>query len=235
MQLIPKKRTAPEFMDLVHDAYDLEVLEGSLADIRVVNRYLGDQRALLKHLSLKTAGMGTCSILDIATGSADLPVAIADWAAKTGMRANITGVDINEHTIGIARTQTAGYCGIKLEVADALSLPYPDRSFDFVICSKTTHHLDDQDVVRLIREMLRVARRGYIIMDLRRSWIAWALITLLTRLFTRNRMTRHDGPLSVLKSFTPIELAAFASSAGASDFTVHKEPFWLLVLSGDVR
>ena len=235
MPLIPKKRTAPEFMDLPHDAYELEVLEGSLADIRVVNRYLGDQRALLKHLSLKSAGMGTCSILDIATGSADLPVAIADWAEKTGMRANITGVDINEHTIGIARMHTAGYSGIKLEVADALNLPYPDSSFDFVICSKVTHHLDNQDVVRLMREMLRVARRSYIIMDLRRSWIAWALISFLTRLFTRNRMTRHDGPLSVLKSFTSGELAKLASNAGASNFTLHREPFWLLILSGDVR
>ena len=115
-----------------------------------------------------------------------------------------------------------------------MRLPFPDQSFDFVLCSKTTHHLTNEDAVCLIKEMLRVAKRGYIIMDLRRSWIAYALIYLLTRLFTRNRLTRYDGPLSVLKSFTPSELAALASSAGARNFTVSREPFWLLVLSGDV-
>lgn len=234
MPLIPEKRQGPEILDLAPESYTPEELAGSLADIRAVNRYLGDRRALLKHLSAKTAGSAAFSVLDVATGSADLPVAIADWARKAGIRATITGVDINEQTIEIARKQTAGYPEIRLQVADGLALPFPDKSFDFVLCSKTTHHMTDQYAVRLIKEMLRVARRGYIVMDLRRSWIAWALIYLLTRVFTRNRLTRNDGPLSVLRSFTPDELAALASSAGASDFTVSKEPFWLLVLSGDV-
>jgi SAM-dependent methyltransferase len=234
MPFIPEKRSGPEFMDLSPEAYGQEELEGSLADIRVVNRYLGDLRALLKHLSAKTAGSTAFTVLDIATGSADMPVAIAGWARKAGMRATITGIDINEHTIDVARKQTAGYPEIKLKVADGLHLPFPDKSFDFVICSKTAHHMNNEDAVRLIKEILRVAKRGYVIMDLRRSWVACALIYLLTRLFTRNRMTRYDGPLSVLKSFTPGELAALASSAGASDFAVSREPFWLLVLAGDV-
>jgi len=70
-------------------------------------------------------------------------------------------------------------------------------------------------------------------MDLRRSWIAYALIYLLTRIFTRNRLTRSDGPLSVLKAFTPLELANLASSAGAAHFTLTRELFWLIVLKGD--
>ena len=234
MSLIPKKRKGPEFLDLPHDAYSVEELQGSLADIRVVNRYLGDQHAMLKHLTGKIAGSAGFTLLDVATGSADLPVAIIEWARKERISAAITGVDINEHTVEVARKQTAGYPEIKLAVADGLRLPFPDKSFDFVLCSKTNHHLTDDDNVRLMKEMLRVAKRGYIIMDLRRSWIAYGLIYLLTRLFTKNRLTRHDGPLSVLKAFTPGELAALASSAGASKFTVSREPFWLLVLSGDL-
>lgn len=246
MLLVPDKRTSPEFLDLSPEAYRPAELEGSLADIRVVNRYLGDRRALLKHLSAKLAACGCAdlsgssgtapafTVLDIATGSADIPVAIADWARKAGLAAAITGVDINDQTIEIARKQTARYPEITLQVADGLRLPFPDKSFDFVLCSKTAHHLDDADAVRLIREILRVARRGYLVMDLRRSWIAYGLIYLLTRVFTRNRLTRNDGPLSVLKSFTPNELAALAAGAGASAFTITREPFWLLVLSGEV-
>jgi len=235
MSLVPEKRRGLEFLDLPPDVCSREELEESLADIRVVNRYLGNRRALLKHLSAKIMGSSAITVLDVATGSADLPVAIVDWARERGISVNITGVDINNRSIEIARTQTAGYPEIKLRVADGLNLPFPESSFDFVLCSKTMHHMKDLEAVRLIEEMLRVAKRGYIITDLRRSWIAYALIYLMTRLFTGNRITRYDGPLSVLKSFTTCELAALASSAGASNFTVSREPFWLLVLSGEAR
>jgi len=235
MPFVPEKRRGLEFLDLPPDVCSMEEVEASLADIRVVNRYLGSRRALLKHLSGKVEAGAAITVLDVATGSADLPVAIVDWARERGIGVGITGVDINNRSIEIARKHAAGYPEIKLRVADGLNLPFPDGSFDFVLCSKTLHHLNEQDAVRMIGEIMRVARRGYVIMDLRRSWIAYALIYLLTRLFTGNRITRYDGPLSVLKSCTTCELAALASSAGAAEFTISREPFWLLVLSGEAR
>jgi len=235
MSLTPEKRASGhEFLDLPPEAYRCTELEESLGDIRLVNRYLGDRRALLKHLAAKVDGSASFTALDIATGSADLPMAIVDWARRAGIHATITGIDINEQTIQVARKRAVGHPEIKLQVADGLRLPFADKSFDFVLCSKTMHHFSNEDVVRLIQEMLRVAKRGFILMDLRRSWIAYRLIYLLTRIFTRNRLTRHDGPLSVLRAFTAGELAALASSAGATDFTISREPFWLLVLSGDL-
>jgi len=232
VSIVPAKRTAPEFLDLSPESYGTEELEGSLADIRLVNRYLGDRWALLKHLAMLVGPRRSFSVLDIATGSADMPVAIAQWAEARGMAAQVTGIDINEQTIAAARRHAADYPQISLQVADGLNLPYADRSFDYVLCSKALHHLNEDDALRLVREMLRVARRGYLIMDLRRSWIAYSLIYLLTRIFTRNRLTRYDGPLSVLKSFAPDELATLASTAGASRFILAREPFWLLVLAG---
>ena len=234
MPLVPVKREGPELLDLPPETYGLDELEGSLADLKMVNRYLGDRRALLKHLSTKIAGRAEFTLLDIATGSADLPVTIAEWARREGIRAAITGVDINARTIDYALKEPAAYPEIKLQVADGLRLPFPDNSFDIVLCSKTSHHMTHEENVLLIKEMLRTARRGYLVMDLRRSWIAYALIYSLARLLFRNRLTRHDGPLSVLKAYTPGELSALALSAGAAQFTISREPFWLLVLSGDV-
>lgn len=234
MYLTPEKRSGQELMDLPTEAYGIHELEGTLSDIRIINRYLGDRRALLKHLSRLAGGASSLSVLDIATGSADLPVAVVEWARKTRIGIGVTAVDINRQTVEIARRETASYPEITVEVGDGLELPYADRSFDIVICSKSAHHFSDQDVVRLIREMSRLSRRGYLLMDLRRSWIAYALIILLTRIFTSNRLTRNDGPLSVLKSFTVAELRTAARKAGASRFTVSREPFWLLVLRGEV-
>jgi len=233
MNLVPLKRTGPEMLDLPPERYTPEELEGSLADIRTVNRYLGDLSAVLRHLSSRVAGSSSFTLLDIATGSADIPVAIVDWARKKGIRVAITAVDLNPQSVEVARKRTGGYPEIEVAVADGLALPFLDGSFDFVLCSKTAHHFEDQLVVRLISEMVRVAGRGYILMDIRRSWVAYALIYLLTRICTRNRLTRCDGPLSVLKAFTPAELADLALSAGAAHFTLTREPFWLLVLQGD--
>lgn len=234
MFFVPEKRTGMEFLDLPPEVCSAEELEGSLADIRVVNRYLGDRRALLKHLSAKIKGREPVTVLDVATGSADLPVAVAEWGRAHGIDIAITGVDINSLTIEIARRQAAKYPEIKLRVADALQLPFADNSFDFVLCSKTVHHMKEPDAVAMMKEILRVAKRGYIVMDLRRSWVAYVLIYLLTRIFTRNRITRYDGPLSVLKSFTGSEMETLARRAGAASFAVFREPFWLLVLAGDL-
>jgi SAM-dependent methyltransferase len=224
-------------LDLPPENYTSEELEGSLRDITIVNRYLGDNRAILKHLSVMTAGMAGkgFTVLDIGTGSADIPLAIAAWAGKRGLRAEITGIDNNPRTIDMARRMCADVPGITLDVADGLNLPFPDGSFDFVLCSKTLHHFTEEQAVRLMGEARRVAGLGYLIMDLRRSRIAWALITILTRLFTGNRLTRNDGPLSVLRAFTPDEMTSLAMAAGAKEFKIVREPFWLMVLKGGKR
>ena len=236
MLLIPERRDLPELLDLPADTYTRDALEGALKDLTRVNHYLGNGRAVLKHLAAmhaETADKGF-TVLDVATGMADIPITIAKWAGQAGIRVGITAVDLDPISIGIARKKCESYPEITLAVADGFSLPFANQRFDYVLCSKTAHHFTDEKVTRMIKEFSRVARRGYIIVDLRRSWIAYFLIYLLTRLFSRNRLTRSDGPLSVLKSYTLGELAALASRSGTSIFTVSREPFWLLVLEGRV-
>jgi ubiquinone/menaquinone biosynthesis C-methylase UbiE len=236
MPWIPERRSLPELMDLPHDTYTREEYEGALADLARVNHYLGNGRVVLKRLAAlhaETADDGF-TVLDVATGAADIPVAIARWGREEGIRIGITAVDLDPVGIGIARRRCEPYPEITLAVADGFSLPFANQRFDYVLFSKTAHHFTDEQASRMIREISRVARRGYVIVDLERSWIAYGLIHLLTRLFTRNRLSRFDGPLSVLKAYTPGELAALASRSGTSIFTVSREPFWPLVLAGRV-
>jgi ubiquinone/menaquinone biosynthesis C-methylase UbiE len=236
MRWIPERRSLPELMDLPPDTYTREELEGALDDLTRVNRYLGCSRAVLKHLSALRAETADeeFTVLDVATGAADIPVAIAKWGRDAGIRVGITAVDLDRNSIGTARRRCEPYPEITLAVADGFELPFPNQRFDYVLISKTAHHFTDEQVTRMIREFSRVARRGYVIVDLERSWIAYGLIYLLTRLFTRNRLSRSDGPLSVLKAYTPGEFAALASRSGTSILSVSREPFWLLVLSGRV-
>jgi 2-polyprenyl-3-methyl-5-hydroxy-6-metoxy-1,4-benzoquinol methylase len=237
MSLLSERRHSPELIDLPIESYDLSEYAGNLADIRTVNRFLGDYHATLKHFSslVPVAGGALATpirVLDMATGSADIPVAVAIWARRQGIQIKVTAIDNNTFAIREAEAFTRGYPEITVAVADVFSMPFEDGSFDIVLCTKTLHHLSEERTVRLLKEIGRVAAIGYIVIDLRRSCVAWALISVLTRLFTRNRLTRHDGPLSVLRSYTVSELDALAGKAGLMDRSVVKEPFWLMVVSG---
>lgn|GEM_PF-123359 len=236
MPLTPKRRFLPELLDLPPESYTPDELDGALADLALVNKYLGNGRAALKYLAAMTAATAEegFTLLDVATGSADIPISIAKWARQAGIRVSITAIDHNPISISIARKSVEPYPEITLAVADGFDLPFADKSFDYVLCSKTVHHFTDEKVMEMIKGVSRVARRGYFIIDLRRSWIAYFLIYVLTRLLTRNRLTRVDGPLSVLRAYTPGELATLASRSGASVFEVAREPYLLVVLSGTV-
>jgi SAM-dependent methyltransferase len=236
MSFVPERRRGPELLDLPPETYTQSELAGSLADIRKVNRFLGDNYATIKFFSSLVSGMAASGrpirVLDVATGSADIPVAIVKWARRQGIEVVVKAVDINPLAIREAAAFTRGYPEITVEVADGFSLPFEEGSFDIVLCMKTLHHFNEEDTVRFLRELDRVAAAGYIIMDLRRSWVAWWLITMLTRLFTRNRLTRNDGPMSVLRAYTVAELDALAERAGLAGHRVVRQPFWLMVLSG---
>jgi SAM-dependent methyltransferase len=237
MSFLPRRKRGLELIDLPNENYSLSEYAGNLADIRKVNHYLGDYHTTLRHFtSLVPADAGIWArpikVLDVGTGSADIPAAIVEWARRQGIQVEVTAIDNNPMAVREAIAFTRSYPEISVAVADGFSLPFEDGSFDIVMCANTLHHYGEEDAVRLLKEIHRVAAIGYIVKDLRRSWVAWSLITMLTRIFTKNRLTRHDGPLSVLRSFTVTEQEALAGRAGFVGHRVVKEPFWLVVISG---
>jgi SAM-dependent methyltransferase len=211
-----------------------EELARSLADLRAVNRWLGGTRAVLRHLDSLFAGRppGPRRILDVATGSADVPLAIVRRARRRGHAAAVVATDLHPTTLELARAHAAGEPAVRVEAADALSLPYPDGAFDAAICCTALHHFDARaDVLRVLRELHRVSRVGLVVSDLRRSRPALVGTRLLAAtVWRRHPVTRHDGPLSIRRAFTPAELLDLARAAGLPDPRVHSHLFFRLVL-----
>ena len=118
---------------------------------------------------------------------------------------------------------------------DALELPFSDSEFDYVMCSLFTHHFVEEQVVQIRREMSRVARRRIFVIDLHRHPIAYFLYTTLGKLVLKNRLLRHDGALSILRSFKADELLELAQRAGLQDIWIERHFPYRLVLSAAAR
>jgi len=209
-----------ELMDDPHvDAAQLAV---SLRFIRRVNKYLGGTRAILSHLKpWSRRWSGPVSIVDIATGSADIPLAITRWAARHNKPVHITAIDIHQTTLAHAadflRANHAQ--NITLLRTSAFDLPFADRSVDYATTSMFLHHLADDQALAVIREMLRISRRGIIINDLLRSPQAYVGICLATLL--ADHIDKHDARVSVKKAWSRPEVKRWPAQLNAPWLRYH--------------
>ena len=219
-------------------------MEHALDDLRGVNRWLGGTRVVLHHLARLFAAHPRPSyrLLDVGTGAADIPLAISRWARRRGVSVSIVATDNHPTTLELAREAARGEPAVTVETADALALAYPAASFDVALCSTALHHFDDdEDAVRVLRELDRVSRIGLIVNDLARSRTALLGARLLAAtVWRRHRLTRHDGPLSVRRALTVPEMRRLAERAGLRGATVRGHfPFRLALVvekgSGDER
>ncbi|HEY1268508.1 MAG TPA: methyltransferase domain-containing protein [Candidatus Binatia bacterium] len=192
------------------------LLEGDLGNLRALNRVLGAKRGIFKFLSatVEQNRMREFSLLDVGTGSADIPIAIVEWARKRGLAARIVALEAHPITAVVARRRVADYPEIAIVRADGFKPPFKPGAFDFVLASQVLHHFSEDEITALLRAWAETARRALLVSDLVRHPLAYVGIRLITILFTRNEMTRVDAPLSVRRAFTVDEWRNLFRRAG---------------------
>lgn len=202
-----KRSTQPERIDT--GDYTPGEYATFLREIRFINRYLGDARALRRSLLLEIEreNLREFSVLDVACGSGELLRQTAKFAVETHRAARLTGIDLHELSFsGSARDESASFPEIKFTRGDAFRLPFADGAFDYAISSLFFHHLNDEQIPLAFTEMRRVARRRVFVIDLHRHAAAYYLYKLFCAAFKISPLVTHDGSLSVLKGFRPGEL-----------------------------
>jgi len=207
-------------------------LAASLRQVAQVNRLFGGARALRRHLR---SLLGTpARVLDVGTGNGETAGDLAAWAADHGTEWQVTGLDLHEVVVGVARREAPRLRHAPLLVrGDALRLPFRDRTFDAVCCTLTLHHFLDDAAVSLVAEMARVASGVVLVNDLERHTLNYASARVLSwTLWRGNRLTRNDGPLSVLRSFTAEELMAVGERSGLGALRARRHFPWRLVMEG---
>jgi SAM-dependent methyltransferase len=214
--------------------YTPEEYEGCMVELRRVNRFLGDARALRRSLlaQIEREELKRFSVLDVGAGSGELLRTIALWAREGGREALLVGLELNARSAKAIREESAEFASIRAVRGDALRLPFDDGCFDYAICSLFTHHFKDEQVVQILNELGRVARRKVFVIDLHRHPLAYFLYTTVGRLFLHNRLIREDGALSILRGFRPRELGQLCSRSRLTGCSIERRFPFRLVMSG---
>ncbi len=209
-------------------------LAENLRDIRRINAALGWTSFATRDIIrlLRTQPDRAWSLLDVASGSADIPIAIARAAQRAGVNLRITVTDRSPQIVAIARERCAATPAITVEQQDALALPYPTGAFDVALCTLALHHFAPDEAVRLLRSLARVGQRT-LVYDVVRSPLAWAGVIALTRLTRMNAMTCHDAPVSVRRAYSAAEARALAAEAGLRHALLRVNFPYRLALSAD--
>lgn len=200
-----KRIVVPELLD--SDSGTVDEIYASLRDLKRINRWGGgiSTTRWLVEREMRRAGLERATLLSVGAGDGYSVWQAAKALFNGGLHLDVTLLDRSGlHLRGAKSTAVVG---------DAFALPFADDSFDFVECSLFVHHLEPVEVVRFACEALRVARRAFLINDLRRSRvhlvIAWCGLPLF-----RSRITRHDALASIRRAYTPVELAAILKGPG---------------------
>ena len=213
--------------------YTADEYEDCISELRFVNRWMGDAHSL-KATALRdveTKHLSSFSILDLGAGSGELLRVAATWARQTNRQFRGVGLELNERMAESILEESEHFDEISSVRGDALRLPFAKAEFDYVICSLFTHHLLDEQVVQVLREMSRVAKRRIFVIDLHRHPVPYFLYTTLGKLVLHNRLVRHDGALSILRGFKSDELFELAQRAELPDIRVEHHFPSRLVLS----
>jgi 2-polyprenyl-3-methyl-5-hydroxy-6-metoxy-1,4-benzoquinol methylase len=164
-------------------------------------------------------------ILDLACGGGGLAIWLARQGQRSGLEFTVKGCDISPTAVLHANEQSlcAGVDNARFFELDALDGPLDQESneeYDIVMCSLFLHHLEDQQVITLLRKMAETARHAVIINDLRRTRLGYGLAWIGCRLLTRSPIVHADGPLSVQSAFTIDEARSLAKRAGLRNVTI---------------
>jgi 2-polyprenyl-3-methyl-5-hydroxy-6-metoxy-1,4-benzoquinol methylase len=191
-------RDLPELMD---GDCSYEDFRDCLRSLEQINRWLLGYRPTLDWLKRLPHGLhDPVHIVDVGSGGGDLLRQIAGWARRRGIAVELTGIDLNPYAARAAAESTPKELGIAWVTGDAL-VYQPEEPVDIVVSSLTAHHLEDCEIVALLRWMEATAQAGWFINDLERSERSCRMFGWVDRMMRWHRFVRHDGPVSFRRAF----------------------------------
>jgi 2-polyprenyl-3-methyl-5-hydroxy-6-metoxy-1,4-benzoquinol methylase len=197
-----RRRASPaQLPELMDGDCSYDDFRGCLRSLEQVNRWLLGYRPTLAWLErLPREPHEPVHIVDVGSGGGDLLRQIAGWVRRRGIAVQLTGIDLNPYAARAAAESTPTELGIAWVTGNAL-VYRPEKPVDIVASSLTTHHLEDEEIVALLRWMEATARVGWFLNDLERSEWTCRIFGWVARVLKWHPFVRHDGPVSFRRAF----------------------------------
>jgi len=166
------------------------------------------------HLALD---LGRLRIVDVGCGYGDTLRRIERWAGERGLDVELMGVDLNPAAVRIAREATPAGSRIEWIAGDVYSCV---AEADLAISSLLTHHLAEEEIVRFLEWMERTARVGWFVNDLHRQAVPYYVFRAVAAVAGWHPFVRHDGPVSIRRSFVREDWRRMCAAAGLDAVTI---------------
>lgn len=199
-------------------------LERDLERIRQLNLWFGSYHLVMTFIRRWIKPRDNLRIVDLATGSGDIPRLIVDYTRTIDASVEIDAVDRQPATLEAARKLSTEYPDISYREANILEWN-PDRQYDIALCSLALHHFSNDDATRLLRGCREMSKQFVLVSDLRRNLFLTLGVYFLTAAVFREPMTRYDSRLSVTRAFSFSEMRELALRAGWQGFGHRKFHF----------
>ena len=223
--MLATRAIADEWMDA--DDLDAQTYAAVVHDLARVNTLTMARRPTIAFL--KSLNRSNLRILDVGFGDGDMLRTIGRWARRDGVTVTLVGIDLNPRSAQAAReTTTPPHVDIDYRTGDYADLA--NEHWDVIISSLVAHHMTHAQLVAFVRFMDRHARAGWFVNDLHRHGFAYLGFPILARIMRWHPIVRHDGQLSVARSYRPGEWPPILAEANVTGATVaRKFPFRLCV------
>jgi len=186
-------------------------------ELHTINKFLGGNSVTAEGIQyFKKRINDRLKILDVGGGISDILYDLKNSDADV----SVYSLDLNRFACNYQKQLSSNN---KVICADALKLPVKDRSFDLIHSSLFLHHLNDNEIILLLRNLIQIVTGGIIINDLRRNVLAYTGIRILTIIFSKSKFVKYDGPLSVRRSFTKQELKNLFVKAGIDNYIIRRK------------
>jgi ubiquinone/menaquinone biosynthesis C-methylase UbiE len=228
--LVPARRPSRELLD--DPALPAAEMRRSLEDIDLAHRRWGASRALVRHLAPRVRELGRpARILDVGAGSGAVASRLRAALSGRGCPPRVVALDLQWRHLAAGRALCAGAAPPAVG-ADAFRLPFSDGAFDFAVSTLLLHHFSPAENRELLRELSRVARHGFAVLDLRRHIVPELALTVAGRVLFRTHISILDGVASVRQAYTTAEAEDLARAVSPAGRAVTVFPFGILVTGG---
>lgn len=220
-------RRAEGAREILDGPVEPAVLAASLGDLHRLNAWFGGYALTLARVRRAAARVPAARplvVVDVGGGDGGFARRVVRWARRAGRPVRVVVIERDAATLALARAACAGFPEVSVVGGDAAALPLAEAGADVVTASLTLHHLEPDAAVACLAGMTVAARHGAVVNDLHRGRLALWLVWLLTRVLHVHPVSRHDGPLSVRRAYSPAELRGLAEKAGVARVAIRRYP-----------